>query len=228
MRAKGVDISKWQGGWEYQGNIDFIVVKATEGIGKDPAFDDYLPEVQKVPIRGAYHYFRTGYNPIQQAENFYNTIKDQGFHFLVVDYEKHNNTLDKEGEQSLREFWNRLESLIDLPIVLYTSPYVFRDNLYAYNVKWATVPLWMAHYNDLDPQVDGPEIFDATGWEIWQYSSEGPGEYYGAQSKYIDTNVYNGTVEDMQKWLGLDKPDPVPDIRAAVIHECIAALRELL
>ena len=130
MRAKGIDLSHWQGSFTYQGNIDFIIQKATEGWSwTDPKFEEFLPEVKKVPIRGAYHYFRTGFDAVAQAAHFWKTVKDHDFHFLVVDYESTNNILDRPGAENLLKFWDKLGTLTDLPIVLYTNAYVLRDNL---------------------------------------------------------------------------------------------------
>ena len=104
MRAKGIDISHWQISFKDKKNTDFVILKATEGYGwTDPNFLNYLDEAHKVPIRGAYHYFRTEFDPTMQAEHFYNTTKHKGLHFLAVDYEKTNNILDKNGAKVVRE-----------------------------------------------------------------------------------------------------------------------------
>ena len=212
MRAKGIDISHWQGMFKDQGNIDFIIIKATEETEWiDPDFENHIVEAETVPIRGAYHYFRTAYNPFLQAIHFYETTKKRGFHFLAVDYEKTNNTLDWAGENNFKKFWDYLHDLTSLPVVLYTSPYIFRDNLCAYNVYWKDVPLWMAHYNGLDPQNAAPTVFGASGWLLWQYSCTGKGGSYGVESTYVDENVFNGTIEEMNNLMGIILPIPGED-----------------
>ena len=206
MRAKGIDISHWQGSFEDNGKLDFIIVKATEGFTYvDPEFKNFLNEVQKVPIRGAYHYFRTGLDPVAQAIHFVDTTKDKGFHFLAVDYEKTNNVLDKDGEINLWIFWAKLLTLTNMQVVLYTSPYVYRDNLCAYNSAWRTAPVWMAHYNGLDPQNGSPLMFEGSQWVLWQYTNTGKGGDHGVGSAAVDLNVYNGTVAQMKQWIGFIK-----------------------
>lgn len=196
MRAKGIDISHWQDSFTYNGQIDFVIQKATEGWSwTDPKFEEFLPEVQKVPIRGAYHYFMTALDPLSQARHFYETTKDKGFHFLAVDYEQYSNTLDRTGEAKLSRFWENLKKLTDLPLVLYTSPYILRDRLMAFNPVWGERKLWIAHWNGQDPESGSPTVFDASGWLLWQYTNDP-----------IDKNVYNGTVEQMLEWL-----DPQPE-----------------
>ena len=210
MRAKGIDISHWQGTFEHQGNLNFIILKATEGeIWIDDAFEIFLKEAQRVPIRGAYHYFRTQYDGIVQANHFWETVQGKGFHFLAVDYEAKNNKLDKDGEAELYDLWVELESLTDLPILLYTSPYVYRDNLCAWDTFWLNVPLWMAHYNYEDPQEGSPLLFDAPGWKLWQYTNEYNGKYYGVGTEHVDQNVYNGSVKQLHEWLGPQGEQPM-------------------
>jgi hypothetical protein len=194
MRAKGIDISHWQETFKYVGQIDFIIQKVTEGWSwTDPKFEEFLPEVKKVPIRGAYHYYLTSLDPVLQACHFHKTVKDHGYHFLAVDYEKANNNLNKAGAENLKKFWDKLQTLTDLPVLLYVSPYIYRDNLCAFDKFWETVPLWIAHWNGQDPETGEPNVFDGWGWVIWQYASD-----------IVDKDVYNGPVEKMRKWLKLD------------------------
>ena len=133
MRATGSDISKWQTSFTPQGNIDFVIQKVSEGLAKDALYDELLPSVKTIERRGGYHYFRTEVDPIAQAEFFYNAQAGQGFKWLAVDYEKTNNVLDAEGAENLRICIEHLDSLVAKPVVLYTSPYIWRDNLRAYN-----------------------------------------------------------------------------------------------
>ena len=205
MRAKGIDISHWQGSFDNMGNIDFVIIKATEGWGwVDPEYENFLREAQTVPIMGAYHYFRTDFEAIDQAEHFYNVTKNKGFHFLAVDYEKTSNNLDEDAEGEFRKFWLHLENLVksdNKPILLYTSPYIYRDNLCTYSTHWLNVPLWMAHYNYQESQTGSPNVFDASGWVFWQWTDQYNGKLYGVGSVNVDQNVYNGTVKQLHEWL---------------------------
>jgi len=222
MRAKGIDISHWQETFKYQGNLDFIILKATEGEeGIDPKFIEFLELPRKpcldlltgeykVPEMGAYHYFRTEYDGVIQAQHFYNETNHKGLNFLAVDYEGRNNELDADGEAELRDFWDHLVSLTNKPVLLYTSPYIFRDNLCHYSNHWLNVPLWIAHYNYQDSQEGEPEIFDAREWKFWQWTSEYNGKLYGVGTENVDQNVYNGTVEQLLDWL---RPEGEPTMK---------------
>jgi hypothetical protein len=40
-------------------------------------------------------------------------------------------------------------------------------------------------------------------WTFWQYSATGDGLAFGAESKAIDLNVFNGTLEELRKFAGI-------------------------
>ena len=207
MRAKGIDLSHWQKTFEPKGNIDFIIQKVSEGLAKDALYNVLLPSVKTLERRGGYHYFRTEVDPIAQAEFFFNTQGGQGFKFLVVDYEGTGNVLDATGEANLAEFVEELTIYTNKPILLYTSPYTLRDSLIAYDDDWANVPLWIAHYKDGEPETWG------NPWKFWQYTSEGDGTEYGVGSTHVDLNVFNGTVEELDAWLGIEPVDCCEELR---------------
>ena len=219
MRAIGIDISKWQGAFDYQNNIDFIIQKVSEGTAYDDRYWDMLPDVQEVERRGAYHYFRTAVSPYEQA-NFFNAGQGgQGFKLLVMDWEGHNNVLDDAGMDAFWIFYQELKSLTTKPIWLYCTEYAFRD-LLNHNPKWIEVPLMVARYpgGDVDPQTDDPlflDIPDVT-WIAWQWEGDGngKGEEYGVSSEDVDMDVFDGTVEELDECLGtndvgdITNPDP--------------------
>jgi len=226
MRAKGIDISKWQQEFIFQNNIDFVIIKATEGWGIDPWYRENLPEVMKCPIRGAYHYYRTATDPIVQVDNFLSNAAHGDFHFLAVDYEAKNNTLDYNGAENLLVMLSHLELEQDLPVVLYTSPYIYRDNLRHWFADFDTFALWLARYSGADPETGNPTtgIVDRD-WDLWQNTDELDGEEHGTSSDYVDGNVYDGTAEEMKVWLGIKEPEeelgchntPCPTLQALII-----------
>jgi GH25 family lysozyme M1 (1,4-beta-N-acetylmuramidase) len=62
-RAHGIDISVWQGSFNppdaIKSEIDFVVLKASQGIGQDNKFESFYSTALNFPLRGAYHYFET-------------------------------------------------------------------------------------------------------------------------------------------------------------------------
>ncbi|MCJ7520184.1 MAG: hypothetical protein MUO42_11020, partial [Anaerolineaceae bacterium] len=50
-------------------------------------------------------------------------------------------------------------------------------------------------------------------WKFWQYTNQGDGLAYGAESKAIDLNWFNGTLDDLKKLAsgsGGTTPPPPP------------------
>jgi hypothetical protein len=46
-------------------------------------------------------------------------------------------------------------------------------------------------------------------WMIWQYTDRGDGSYYGCESKQVDLNWFNGTLDDLNKFTGGAPVSPV-------------------
>lgn len=85
--------------------------------------------------------------------------------------------------------------------------------------------LWIARYDSrLDEQVDepweegGPQEYveprDYDEWLFWQYTESGNEKLYGvtAGAIGIDLNVFNGTMEELRTFAGLDEPGEPIDI----------------
>ena len=211
MRARGIDISHYQQSFTFKNNIDFIVIKATEGIGKDDKFEELMESAKDVPIKGAYHYFRTEVSPILQAENFLTCADNKCLRFLVVDYEAKNNVLDMAGAASLLDMMEYLVANQTVPVILYTSPYIYRDNLRIWYEEFDAFPLWLARWSGDSETGDPTQGILERDWQFWQYSADGNlmGEEYGVESRDVDLDVFNGTFEDLQEWLGTDEPPPI-------------------
>ena len=201
MRAKGIDVSHWQISLDPH-SVDFIILKASEGLATDPKHDEFYPSILDIPIRGAYHYYRTAVNPIAQAEYFLDAISGHEWHFIAVDYETTGNTLDRQGAENLLSCLLHLRSTQELPVVLYTSSYCYRDNVRIWSDKFDEFPLWVAKWSEVEPG----QIIERE-WSIWQWTDSGDGSQVGVGSERVDRNVYNGTVDQMKLWLGITQPE---------------------
>jgi GH25 family lysozyme M1 (1,4-beta-N-acetylmuramidase) len=81
---------------------------------------------------------------------------------------------------------------MQLPM-LYTNPDILQ-NVLGYYTPWITkYPLWIAHYGVTVPR-PGP-LYNT--YRFWQYTDRGPGLDYGAESKQIDLDYFNGTINDL-------------------------------
>lgn len=191
----GVDVSNYQGliDWNKleEQNVSFAFIKATEGSGHvDESIRRNLENISETNIKkSAYHFFSFDSAGETQAENYISVVgKDEIDMPPVIDIEyyadKKSNKPDKEEvEKILRPLLEELEEYYGVKPIIYTTlPVYFRyvkDNFSDY-------PLWIRNVN-FEP--------DLMNWKFWQYCDKGELYGYNGEEKYIDLNVYNGTME---------------------------------
>ena len=201
---KGVDVSSYQGqiDWDVLAsqNISFAFIKATEGstfVDKNFAYN--FEAAQKTALSvGAYHFFSYDSSGITQAENFINTvIPFEGMLPPVVDVEFYG---DKEKNPPAREqVSEQLKVMLDLlekhyhqkPIIYATEK---SYQLYLAN-DYQEYDIWIRNV------ISKPDLSDDREWVFWQYTNRDRLDGYQGEEKYIDVNVFNGTVEEYFEYL---------------------------
>src|SRR3990172_1566609 len=97
-RAIGPDLSWWKESYDPEGapnQADFAITKATEGIYRiDPALESIWTGIQKLPIRGLFHYQRSEHSWQRQVDYFLDQANKYDLHILALDVERVNNNLD--------------------------------------------------------------------------------------------------------------------------------------
>lgn len=223
--ATGIDLSKWNTSYDpYKKPVDFTIHKATEGWAKDPKFDSLVKDASPVRIKGAYHYYRSGVSWKVQADNFLATVRPyivSGIiQFLAVDYEKINNALSKQTDDELYKMMDYLAMNSGVPVLLYTQFDMVAKEMPARGSTWMKkFHLWVARWyekNYYEKYATGPGI-EYTLWQFggdfrhpsgWVVPGYKQGAEYGVENDNIDLNVFNGTVEQMRAWLGIE-PEPL-------------------
>lgn len=196
--VRGVDVSSYQGKIDWQvlskENIDFAFIKATEGsTHKDKYFNDNLNNSLQTSLKvGAYHFFSFDSEGETQAENFISNVpvKD-GMLPPVVDVEfyadKENNPPTKESiDKELKTLLNRLEEHYGVKPIIYTT-----EKVYEFYIKntYDNYDLWIRNV------IVKPNK-DIRDWTFWQYTNREQLNGYSGAEKYIDVNVFNGSVRD--------------------------------
>jgi lysozyme len=218
MTILGIDISKWDGNWDAakakQGGATFVFIKASQATFTDPQF---LVNWQKAKdarlLRGAYHYLDYTKSGIDQANYFADLLKnDPGELPPVIDYELRrtdNNPSAALGflRDSLDQLSKRSELFADSTFkrpMIYTNPGFWTE--YGDQTKadyWIQFPLWVAHWiTSMTPIVPPPW----TMWQFWQFSAKGPGEAFGSESLTMDMNRFNGTLNELMEFSGINIP----------------------
>lgn len=176
---RGIDISKWQGSGTSELGQDFVIIKATEGVGyTDPMCDKHYQEAKKLgKLLGVYHFARPGYNdPIAEADWFVSQIEGYIGEAILV--------LDWEVEATWNVEWAKkwLDRVFELTGV---KPMIYMSASIVNGYDWSSVVngdygLWIAGYpaqynvpNPPEPtEKDMPYGIGAWPfWAIWQYTS---------------------------------------------------------
>ena len=129
----GIDISKFQGDeidfiTRKQDTLTFVICKATEGLTIiDPDFKNNWTNItQKGFIRGAYHFYHCGDDPVKQAAHFLSAVDSFSRTDFppIVDFEETSiasNCPTAQVQKNLLIFLNQLEQKTGRKPVIYTD-----------------------------------------------------------------------------------------------------------
>lgn len=239
---QGIDVSHWQNdkstpqkmdfGKAVKNGAKFVFIKVSERGAIDRDFE-YNWQAAKAAglLRGGYHFLRWDLSGLLQARIFCDIMaEDPGELPPAADFEAPNQGSIYPSNALLEQFLIEVESRTRKRPILYTSPgywNIHGRNKYTkqHDDKWAYFPLWVAHYvKNFDVNISKPEALDpwkrlGRSWTFWQYTQSGDGLAFGAESKGIDVNLFNGTMEDLRKFAGiagaatLPTPAAKPDIK---------------
>ena len=201
MALEGIDVSTYQGDvdWATVANqgILYAFAKATEGAtSTDPSFIRNWTNMKTFGIvRGAYHFFRPGKDPIVQANNFLQLVKTVEASDLppVLDLEILDGLDAQTVINSALKWISTIETATGRKPIVYTYPVFWEDKL-GNPTQFANYPLWVANFETRTP-------FIPSAWRSWafhQYSESG--QLQGIQGN-VDLNQFNGTLDDLQKLL---------------------------
>lgn len=168
----GIDLSVHSGTIDWASltdqDFDFVYLKATEGVDlADPAFVEHWRAAAHHGLaRGAYHFYVTEDDPLEQADFFISQVDLSAGDLLpVVDIEVigHDTTPGLAGR--LRTFLDRIEEHYGVRPMIYTSPNFWDRHL---DDTFGDYPLWIAEYEVTEPRV--PRGWSA--WTLWQYADD--------------------------------------------------------
>ena len=147
--------------------VSYVFIKATEGITlKDRLFHRHWKDAGESGIRrGAYHFFRSSKDPLQQAEFFIRTVGPLAENDLppVLDIETiHKGCSHKLLNEKALVWLSEIERYYGRKPIVYSSA-SFIDTILCNEIK-ENYPIWVAHYD-----VDQPRC---RRWHIWQFSDK--------------------------------------------------------
>jgi len=214
----GIDCSKWQGVMDWvkaAERANFAFIRAGYG-------NAYVDEQLAANARGCrengmpygiYWYTTPDKDWRKHADSLVAAYTEYGGDLPPVMDAEETGGLDKQRLAGWYEkFINRFEGITGKRLAIYTSPGFWNTNMPLTN--WAKHhPLWVAHWTaaaqptlpfDWMPK-NNPNGYP---WTFWQYTAKGDGALYGAQSKSIDLNRFNGDAAAFRKAFGVDPHFP--------------------
>ena len=211
---KGIDISHHQRGiTKFGKDVDFVIIKATEGVGYvDDQCDRLYQQAKKDgKLLGVYHFARPDLNnsAISEADWFVKNIK--GYikeAILVLDWES-----GYLGNVAwVKTFLDRVKELTGVKPLLYAS----RSPINTFNfssVANADYGLWVADYGANTGEAGRkPVVKWWSFYALWQYTSRG---HISGYSGNVDMNYFYGDAEAWRKYANASstpapKPAPTP------------------
>jgi len=203
QEVHGVDVSHYQGeiDWAKLANQDicFAFIKATEGSTHiDPRFSENWQNALNTPLRiGAYHFFSYDSPGITQAENFIRQVpKHKNILPPVIDIEFYggNDKNPPPADQvvpQLRTMADALHEHYGVSPILYATEESYR--LYIAG-GFEDCDIWIRNV------ISAPSLSDGRPWTFWQYSNRHLLNGYEGDEKFIDMNVFNGTLTKFETY----------------------------
>ncbi len=236
--VQGIDISHWQNDKStpqkmnfaktVQQGAKFVFIKVSERGGIDRDYEYNWKAAKGAGLlRGGYHFLRWDLSGLMQARIFCDVLGDDpGELPPVADYEAPNQGSLYPSNALLEQFLIEVENRIGKRPLIYTSPGFWSTHgrnkvTRTFDQKWSYFPLWIAHYfknfqlGVSQPIIPEPWKSMGKTWTFWQYTANGDGLAYGAESKSIDLNWFNGSLNDLNRYAGSSgstppAPSPTP------------------
>lgn len=214
MTLKGIDISKWQDGIDISKiEADFVIVKATEGIGYvDSCCDKFFQAAKGAnKLVGFYDFARPSNDPTKEADYFYQNTKNYfGKAIPILDWESGNTS----NVAWALTWLNRIYALSGVRPMIYMSESVV--NSYNWDpVAKANYGLWVARYRDygVDYNYDmsnagqKPSVRHWNGYAMWQWTSSGRLNGYSGN---LDCDEFYGDASTWNKYACSTGHAPAP------------------
>ena len=222
----GVDISSYQ--YSQDGKTkpnfdlinekcDFVAVRAGISWGYTDRFFAYSWEHLRV-LRLAYHVIYPAEEAKRQTDHFLNIVRPGEHDRLVLDMElDHGQTRTKITDTLLKCLEEILENTGRYPVIYSRASWI-NEHLDVSSLPNG-VDWWLAHYLARRPyplytpeRASPPALpIGVNSWLIHQTGERGNGGAVGVASHYVDTNRFNGTLDELHAYFGLDEEVPEPE-----------------
>ncbi|MFT4923982.1 MAG: lysozyme [Phenylobacterium sp.] len=199
---QGIDVSHYQGTVHWSkvaaDKLPFAIAKATGGeTYTDPNFHNNWHGMRENGIiRGAYHFFYAGDDPVDQALNYLKTVGSFKKTDMppLLDVEITDGVAADELLKRVLVWLAEVEKRTGRIPIVYSD--VYFGQTYLTSPELAKYPLWIADYS---ADVQGvPSPWQQKGWSLWQYSQSGKVD--GIEGD-VDMDQFNGTLAEFKAFI---------------------------
>ena len=216
---QGSDVSQWQGEMDWNKFFDngmrYAIIRAMINGRADTEFDRNA-QILVDQKRWFGVYGATGYptlsNAIPYAKALADLVRGMPYLFIWWDSEAKGELSPSQMARYNSEVLGELS--VQLPeaiLEIYTRQTFWDSSVLAGN--WDKYPLAAARYNEqlTCPWSDGRFKFrDWDDWRYWQLTQCWDGATYGAKSRCIDGDLFNGNEEMFKEVYGINETQPPP------------------
>ena len=220
----GVDISSYQGrSIDYtlmKQNTKFVAVRAGISWGyEDPVFAQSW-QALKGHNRIAYHVLYPSQDVTKQTDWLFDMLSRVGFDAetdrIAIDIELWQGQTPQRVTEATTQMYDQITQRTGRKPIIYSAAWFVNPRMVV-TPKLAAADWWLANYppkgSAPGTEHPGPPLLPrgVTKWLIHQTSETGIGRNFGLPSGAIDTNRWNGTLEDVQAYFGLTEQEPEPE-----------------
>jgi GH25 family lysozyme M1 (1,4-beta-N-acetylmuramidase) len=208
------------------GGMEFAIARAAYGLAKDRIFPRGFDEAQKAGlITGVYQFADYRTYAKNNVEALAKILGDRRPAFVMLDLEENQafwpGMWPSNGAYLTTWVWDYFNAFqpIDFggPLVLYTNLNTIqqmRASFQSLTDFAKQVPLWFAWYDPSEPH--STHYAPWTKWHFKQPRPSAVGRQFGMESGNLDTDVWNGTLEELKAFVtgsatALDPPGGVSD-----------------
>lgn len=200
------------------------------GFFEDSRFKEHFDQAFSLGqlLLGGFHWLQPDISPKDAADFYLERYFMYPFHFPpILDFEEtfaYRKLISREpltyvstGLEShycwCAKVWlERVRAHTGRKPIVYTAKW-FTDNFQKRHLEFLVdYPLWAAHYPYWMTPVTRPRMpYPWENWMLWQWSADGNrrGNEFGVQAGDIDLNYFQGSYDQLVKWLDTDEPTPI-------------------
>ncbi len=219
----GFDVSRWQGDIDFDvaanNDINFNTIRATVGdYYTDTKFVEFWNASKAAGIyTSVYHVVKPSISVDAQMEHLFAALNGRETDFpIVLDVELTDGKSKAVITNVVRGCVEYITDVTQVAPIIYTNAYFWDANVNT-SPFWGELDLWVAHYpyrswwegliewvkdiwlkDSSNPRIPR----DWNDWTFLQFTSQAPGNRYGATSSKIDLDFFNGSKLDLDEYVG--------------------------